>query len=216
MTARNIKGRHAGQRSVVVAVIAATHLFVLVSLATQSTGAAPPSTPAMALLSFREPAPDVAPLLSQVEEPLPASLEPVFVAPEELIEFAEPAASSMVTTMTQPSGPGDCVAADAVQSALSAAPEVRLALAQVPVGQRSVADAVVIWNVTWTALASADDAPLASVRNVVTRTLRALPSACVGASVTGPRFFLIETPGGVMVLTFGSGNWRWQDVAGNV
>lgn len=211
-----MKGRDAGQRSVVLAAIAATHIFVLMALATQSIGAAPPSTPAMALLAFDEPAPDVAQALPQVEVPPPVVLEAVLVAPEAPIDIAEPVASSMVTTMTEASSPGDCVPADALQSALSAAPEVRLALAQVPVGARSVADAVVIWNVTWTALASADDAPLASVRNVVTRTLRALPAACVGASVTGPRFFLIETPGGMMVLTFGSGNWRWQDVAGNV
>lgn len=115
--------------------------------------------------------------------------------------------------MTETSSAGDCVPADALQSALSATPEVRLALARVPVRNRSVADAVVIWNVTWTALASANDAPLSSVRDVVTRTLRGLPVACVSEPVTGPRLLLIEVPGGMMVLAFGSGLWRWQDVA---
>ena len=214
--ARKMKARDGGQRGIVVTIIATAHLFVLVALVTQSIGIASSSTPAMALLAFREPASDVAPALPQVEVTLPVAIEAVLVEPPEPIEFAEPAAPSMVPTLPEAPSPGDCAPADALQSALSAAPEVRLALAQVPVRNRSVADAIVIWNVTWTALASADNAPLASVRNVVTQTLRALPAACVGAPVTGPRFFLIETPGGVMVLTFGSGNWRWQDVARKV
>ena len=213
MTARITKGWSGGKRGGIVAAIAGVHLVVLMAIVTQSVRATAPETPAMALLAFREPAPEPASAVLHVEIPPPALLEIVSSAPEPFVDVSETVATPTVAPITAAAISGDCIPADALQSALSAAPEVRLALARVPVGDRSVADAVVIWNVDWSALASAKDAPLSSVREVVTRTLQSLPPACVSETVTGPRLLLIALPRGMMVLAFGSGVWRWQDVA---
>lgn len=200
--------RIGGHRGTAVVAIAGVHGLLLLALLSQVQHAQPVVVPAMALLAFPDPpatrvpvAVPVPPLVTEVEAP-----QAVEVIADEPVPSPD---SDLAAALS-----GDCAPEAALQSALSAAPDVQLALARVPASNRSVADAVIIWNATWAELARRHDAPLASVRAVVTRTLRGLPDVCLAAPVTGPRLFLINVPSGTMVLAFGSGTWRWQDISG--
>ncbi len=197
------------RRGVVVAAVTTLHLLLASVLMVAPHGMpSPVAAPAMVLLAIPAPRAE-----APIVEPPPEVVPPAVVAAAMPVEPDPP--QVIVAAMPSLAGgpPGPCAPAAALQSALASAPEVRTALAAVPTRQRSVADAIVIWNSGWAALASNDRAPLASVRAVVTQTLRAMPAACLAEAVDGPRLVLIDAGAGTIVLAFGSGKWRWQDLA---
>ncbi|GGE02991.1 hypothetical protein GCM10011529_06790 [Polymorphobacter glacialis] len=173
----------------------------------------PPLAPpeAIALLAFRAPAsPAPAP------EPVPAKAYvpvPTAVAPQP--EIAEVVIDPPATASARDAA---CAPLKAVQAALASDPAVRTAIAAVPTGARSVAEAIVVWNQGWSPLASLEvplaggEAPLAGVRALVARTLAALPAHCLAEPITGPRLVLVEGAAQTAVLAFGSGAWRWRDL----
>ena len=93
-------------------------------------------------------------------------------------------------------------------------------LGALPAGVRSDADAVMLWNGSWstafapsppTALASTPAVP-GTLRTLIERIVAAAPSQCRDASVTGPIFIPILEPTRTTMLVIGSGVWRWADL----
>lgn len=169
--------------------------------------AAPPVPPpvAMTLLAF------AAPVQTPVPVPAAAAAMPPAPLPAAVVEA--PAIPDAPVSALAVAATGRCAPLDAVQAALAAEPQVQSAIATVPADARSVAQAIVVWNAGWAAIAATADAPLAPVRDVVARTLAVIPAQCLAEDVVGPRLILIDTGGGTSVLAFGSGTWRWSDLA---
>ena len=93
-------------------------------------------------------------------------------------------------------------------------------IAALPPGVRSDADAVMLWNGSWSA-AFAPGPPTATastpsvtgtLRLLIERIVAAAPSQCRDASVTGPIFIPIPEPTRTTMLVIGSGVWRWADL----
>lgn len=193
------------ERSVILLGVAAAHLILGTFLMARRPAVQPTPPTVMALLSF------AAPLASPAPASVPDVVEPVITIPTvDVPELPNPALPVTADTVASA---GPCEPLQAVQAALAGEPAVRIAIATTPVSARSVAQAIVIWNVDWAAVARSTEAPLASVRDVVTRTLVAMPSDCLAKPVAGPRLILIDTGGQTNVLAFGSGTWRWGDLA---
>jgi hypothetical protein len=93
------------------------------------------------------------------------------------------------------------------------------ALAALPVGLRTEADAVMLWNGSWQpdnapVLASftASEGPLEPVKNVVLTALNASPADCLNVEIIGPQIIPVQEPGRTTMLVVGSGVWRWSSV----
>ena len=203
---------HSNRRAFIAALVIAGHALLLLAIWSQSQIMIVTMPPAMALLDYTEPP------AATASAPLPAvriELPPIDIP---LIEIAIPDAADdravPVPTSLPAAALGGCAPEDALRLALAASPEVMRALAAIPASQRSVADAIVVWNAAWSVPTRRSHAPLASIKIVVTHTLGALPAPCLAQEVNGPRLVLIEAASGPMVLAFGSGTWRWQDVVG--
>lgn len=104
-----------------------------------------------------------------------------------------------------------CLPLEQVTSQLTNDPQVPLAIKRVAKADRSISEAIVMWNVEWSA-ASTDDGPLAEVRGRVISILESLPADCLSAPVSGPRFIAISENGYTTFLSFGSGEWSWQEL----
>jgi hypothetical protein len=104
-----------------------------------------------------------------------------------------------------------CLPLDQVTSQLTNDPQVPLAIKRVAKANRSISEAIVMWNVEWSA-AAADDGPLAEVRGRVISILESLPADCLSAPVSGPRLIAISENGYTTFLSFGSGEWSWQQL----
>ena len=96
----------------------------------------------------------------------------------------------------------DTVAVEAIRSA--------------PPEARSIADAIVIWNVGWAPTALTDLDPLFVVRTTIERSLSGVADGCLDEAVTGPRLVPIPDASGsrTIFVVFGSGNWTWRALLG--
>ncbi len=86
------------------------------------------------------------------------------------------------------------------------------AIRNAPPETRSVADAVVIWNVGWAPSALTQADPLFVVRGAVERNLAGVPDNCLDEPVAGPRLVPIPDASGsrTIFVVFGSGSWTWR------
>lgn len=135
---------------------------------------------------------------------IPATSEPVNPSPAEI--FAE-----------QQGAKGDpdgevCSPIDAVTAGLVTDPLLPDAINRVPRDERSISEAIVMWNAEWSAASATDTAPLAGVRSRVLLILETLPPDCLATRVNGPRLIAIPEQGYTTFLTFGSGEWSWQQL----
>lgn len=105
-----------------------------------------------------------------------------------------------------------CAPGGQIEQALGADPAIQLAAASAPRESRSVAEAIIVWNQGWSAVADAAAAPLAPVRIIVQRELARLPADCAAEPVLGPRFVAVATAHGTTLFVFGSGRWAWRDL----
>ena len=109
---------------------------------------------------------------------------------------------------------GGCSIDAALREAFTTDPAVQAALLAVPVTDKSVSNALQLWDGQWTS-GPADGAlePLLPIKALTIATVRAAPRACRTAVVKGPRFIIVPVHGGVeTVVVIGSGDWRWADV----
>ena len=192
------------RRYALLPVLAAAHVAVaLVALAGVRSEARAPVVAAMA--SYAVPAPAILPVLPPMTEVAVANDIP---APE--IEIAV----ASVRSATATGAGGDCAVAEAVGNSLRTDPRAAAALAALPASARTVANALMLWDGRWTALAAPDAAAaVADLRAIVVASVQATPVACQVAPVTGPRLVIVSDTAGTVVLAFGSGTWTWAALA---
>lgn len=107
---------------------------------------------------------------------------------------------------------GGCAIFDLVAKSLTAEPAVTAAALTTPRDSRSIADAVVIWNVGWSVTAGSPAEPLGPARAVIEQSLRSAPDNCLDEPVAGPRLVPIPEGDRTMFLAIGSGNWTWRQL----
>ena len=105
-----------------------------------------------------------------------------------------------------------CSPIDVVTTQLTSDPTVPAEIKMVPRSDRSISEAIVIWNTEWSNTAIAVDAPLRNVRDRIETTLAELPVECLETPVAGPRLIPITIDGSTTFLAFGSGQWTWQQL----
>lgn len=121
---------------------------------------------------------------------------------------AEPA-----STAASPDGTStDCPIAEDIAKGIVADPVALDAILHAPAEIRSVADAIVVWNLVWAPAAADLQSPLGSVRSNVMATLRSASEDCLSPIVSGPRLIAIPDGERTMILVFGSGDWSWQSL----
>ncbi len=105
-----------------------------------------------------------------------------------------------------------CSPIDVVTRQLTSDPTVPAEIDMVPRADRSISEAIVVWNAQWSNTAIADDGPLRNVRDRIESTLAELPLECLETPVAGPRLIPIVIDGSTTFLAFGSGQWTWQQL----
>ncbi len=110
----------------------------------------------------------------------------------------------------------DCPVVEDVAKGILADPAALDAIIHAPPDTRSIADAIVIWNLAWapaTAPATTDaQSPLGPVRTNVMATLVSLPQDCLSSIVSGPRLIAVPNGERTLILVFGSGDWSWKSL----
>jgi len=102
-----------------------------------------------------------------------------------------------------------------LQGALSVDPRVLRALQLMPRSDRSVANAIMLWNGRWTNPAAlGGPAVVDPLRGAIVDRLRLARSDCREATIHGPVFIFVPSGSETTVLTVGSGEWRWGDLLG--
>lgn len=191
----------ATQRSAVLGGVIALHgLLLLLVLALHSPGQRVVKPAGMQLISI---ATDQA-----QEPPKPVMPSKVPAKPIPQAELAQAIASA-----SAPAGMvGNCETLSVISKALLADPDAIAGVAAVPADQRSIADAIVVWNAGWSPAASELEAPLGTVRMLVEEYLREAPDSCLDEAIAGPRLIPIIEGDRTTLLAFGSGHWTWRQL----
>lgn len=137
---------------------------------------------------------------------LPAKVADTF---EPVVEFSIPEEEQS----DAPAGAsGPCSTLVAVLDNLLLDPVAVDAVRRAPPETRSIAEAIVLWNVGWSPAAGALDQPLAAVRANIEKSLAAVPDGCLDEPLAGPRLLPIPDVTGerTLFVVLGSGNWTWR------
>jgi hypothetical protein len=171
------------------------------------------------------PAPD----LSSVLKP-----KPPLVAPDSVIKIATalalkgaiptveplpvtPTSATTAVAALQTAGGKSCRIADILQQTLQTSAGAQAAVALIPASSRSVANAVLLWDGRWLDAPSlGGSAVLQTLQQAVTEAVNAAPPDCRNEIVHGPQLIILGDAKRTMVLAFGSGTWRWSDMAATV
>lgn len=191
------------ERAAILAVAAALHLGMLALLMTVGTLSPTPSPPlaATTIVSITpEPASGRPP-----PPALPSRIAETQRIYQDLMFSDQPDASATGAA-------GSCATLVAVTQALASDPAAVAAAHRTPPEDRSIADAVVLWNAGWSVGSSTPEAPLAPARTVVEQSLRVLPDACLDEQMAGPRLVPIADGDRTMFIAIGSGNWSWRQL----
>jgi hypothetical protein len=193
-----------------LAVHAVFFALLLVPIAEKSR----PTGNALALFDVAGSSPTETPKPRQPKPVPPKPPQPVVVPPPvlplpspnatvvALLEQADAAASGGACDLTGP-----------VQVALQNSEGVMKSLPYVPRDQRSVANAIMVWNAQWvTPDSNFQPAAFDAIRDVVAGTVAAASEECRLQPQGGPRLILLPGTSENIVLALGSGTWRWQDV----
>lgn len=117
-------------------------------------------------------------------------------------------ASGAPLVPTQGAG-ADCGLAETIGAALQGDAQVIAALDRVPRRARSVANAVMLWNGDWVSDDAATPGALEAVRAALSLRIEEAPEGCRAEVLAGPVFIPLRASDGTVVLTIGSGVWRW-------
>ncbi|WP_168075514.1 hypothetical protein [Caulobacter sp. SSI4214] len=130
---------------------------------------------------------------------------------------AQPEAASASAPELAMSGQGwivdvnaPCDVLGGVQQRLQDDPAALDALQALPVDNRSVANAVMLWDGTWRQDGPAR--PIAALRAALQRALTGAPPACLAADNIGPRLIMLRDGRGTTLLAVGSGAWTWAQL----
>lgn len=153
------------------------------------------------------------------EAPQPDPVEPTapqpVIVPPPVVPLPTPNETvvAMLEQIDAAASGGACDLTDPVQAALRQSEKVAESLPQIPQTRRSVANAIMVWNVEWVALhETLDSAAMAAIRDTVAGTVAAASTECRLQPQRGPRLILLPGLRETMVLALGSGVWRWQDL----
>lgn len=143
--------------------------------------------------------------------PLPEAPPPPLVLAAIAVDVAVPAIE--IAGDGPAAASGECRLATALQAALAGDGAVRRALAAVPAEDRSLANAVMVWDGHWAPATALGGTPRANpVREVVVDQIHAASPDCRQAAITGPRLLVVTATESPTALAFGSGVWRWADL----
>lgn len=187
---------------------------VSLSLEQAATAAPTPSSEAVVEKIVLEPAkPEVDDLSPIALLPMPSVMASAseMSAPE--LTLPTPAIMAMLDAADGVAAGGRCDLTEPVQAALRTSADVQAALPEIPRSQRSVANAIMIWNAQWIGQ-DRQSPPIATiaVRDVVAATIAAATPQCRMQAQTGPRLLTLPGTPQTTVLALGSGSWRWQDL----
>ena len=201
-----------GRRVTIFMSILAVHLVVIVLLAL-SKHSVPPIKKQGTLAVFALAA---SPKPPAIPEPDPVILievpDPINpIKPKEIVPSPEDVHAEQQSAEGDPDGE-ICSPLGEVTAQLISDPLVPLAIKRVDQSDRSISEAIVMWNAEWSVTAAEDESPLADVRSRVVAILESLPPECLATPVIGPRLIAIPEQGFTTFLAFGSGEWTWQQL----
>ena len=152
-----------------------------------------------------------------VEKPTLTDVLPIFA--DEVPPSADPAPDPTDAEMALAVASAASAAAGQVcdlgqwlQRALQADAHVQEALTQIPKPARSVANAMMLWDGSWTAPPIQALEGNAALRSAMTAGIGAAPQACLSEKMRGPVLIMLNDGTGATLLVVGSGEWRWQDL----
>jgi hypothetical protein len=115
----------------------------------------------------------------------------------------------------------NCDTTQAVQAAVQMDLPLKEALLTVPRSQRSVANVLMVWDGSWRDTPSRfgpieefRDAPALPplLKTRIQELVRERSEPCLNQTNHGPTFIIIEHEAEPIILTIGSGEWRWADL----
>lgn len=192
------------ERAAALTAVIVLHVLLLaLFLATRSSMPPPAITPgSMTVVSLAD---------DSAATPPPPLKMPSKV-PDDLVQLAELALSTETDPSASTASASGCTALEAVTKALLSDPVAVAAVLQAPPETRSIAEAIVVWNVGWTPATATLGAPLEPVRTRVRESLQSIDAACLDEPIAGPRLIPVPAGGGTMFLVIGSGNWSWRQL----
>ncbi len=193
------------------AIIAGQLSIVLIALYSNERGAAQP--PERRLVAID---------ISAATEPsLPAApAKQTRVSPLRTMQLVR--RENTMPALPPPEGSGSrssCAMTAVVARAISTSPNAMAALAALPAGLRTEADAVMLWNGEWllqdepiSLTTAAPEHPMEPLKQVVLDAVRTMPPECLEVETSGPQLIPIAEPGRTTMLVVGSGRWRWSSL----
>ena len=183
---------------------------VMASLVSAVPGAHTAPPPAPKPVHRAQPAkPEPAPA-SDAKAPAPAVTPDTAQAPQ--LDEAETEAVAAFDGGAVAAGDPDasCDLTAALGASFRASPQVRQALDELPADQRSVANAINLWDGAWPAETLSGGKGL--LRALLVKAVGAAPPECLIRDNHGPALMFVPENGTVAVLAVGSGTWRWGDL----
>jgi len=191
----------------VLTTVVALHTALLVAFFAGGDAAAPPLVKpgVISLMSISSDIPAVRP-------PPPPVLPSKVV--DEIKRLTEQALTFDPDSTALAAVAGQCATLDIVTKAIVADPLAVAAVVHAPPETRSIAEAIVLWNVGWSSAASAVDAPLGPARAIVELSLNSVEDGCLDEQIVGPRLVPVPVPDSqiTVFLVFGSGTWTWREL----
>lgn len=124
---------------------------------------------------------------------------------------ADPVQAALALAQAEGGG-ATCNLGESLRAALADDASVQGGLAALPRRSRSVANAVMLWDGDWIAPDAAAARLLTPVRSAILDGVREAPGACLDETLQGPLFIPVGVGAETVMLTVGSGVWRWADV----
>ena len=103
-----------------------------------------------------------------------------------------------------------CALTGSLGAAFSQSPVVRTGIAELPAADRSVANAVMLWDGHWAGNTRTGGRAL--LRAVLTKALSVARPDCLTQTNRGPALFMVDDAGSTVVVAVGSGQWHWGDL----
>jgi hypothetical protein len=195
----------------------AVHGGLLALLLMPSVENARPAGSALAMFDVTGPLASETPKPPKARQPTPVPPTPPqpIVVPPPILPLPTPNAIvvALLEQADASASGGACDLTGPVQAALQTNEGLMRSLPHIPRDQRSVANAIMVWNAQWVT-PDPDLAPAAFevIRDVVAGTVAAASEECRLQPQGGPRLIMLPGTTETIVLALGSGTWRWQDV----
>lgn len=188
-----------------------TASMVMLSLAPATLMPAAPAPPVQTAPPEPPTTPET-PVSPEGLEPAPLEAEPTppapSIAPPLTAEDAAVLAAFSPPSLGDPTSP--CNLTQSMASVFAQSPEVQYGLAALPVANRSVANAVMLWDGEWAS--DTQSGGKALLRGLLLKALSSARPECLNGLNRGPVLFLVPDRGTTVVLAIGSGEWRWGDL----